>query len=232
MDLIKLLETISESVYEVVTWLIRVPKTLIKIVVTPAWCSAFLDGELRKDSREQFQEYMPPVLLWILVAVIPIFFLFTLDPESGPGGLKGMKDLYGSTTTALVAYILLLCSMPLSPAYALHLFQHRPFHKGQFRSLFFTQCYLLSPLILLFFLAALLMRALHISEESDLGTLVVSPVGVYSFWLLYHEVKLVRQQLQSGRGKAMLVLLTAGALFMLFACGLFLIVYPLHLMAR
>jgi hypothetical protein len=37
---------------------------------------------------------------------------------------------------------------------------------------------------------------------------------------------------ERGPRKAMLVLLTAGALFMLFACGLFLIVYPLHLMAR
>lgn len=67
------LSQIETIIYKVLIWLILIPKTLIQVILKPGWAPEYIKKEL-DEGKSRFDEYFPPVLLLLVIALIPFVF--------------------------------------------------------------------------------------------------------------------------------------------------------------
>ena len=64
------LEEIENLAYKILLWIIFIPKTIVQITLNPSWVPGYVRGELKQE-KSPFDEYMSPVILLLVVALIP-----------------------------------------------------------------------------------------------------------------------------------------------------------------
>jgi len=64
------LEEIEKLAYKILLWVIFIPKTIVQITLNPGWAPEYVRGELKQE-KSPFDEYMSPVILLLVVALIP-----------------------------------------------------------------------------------------------------------------------------------------------------------------
>ena len=74
MDLVKLIQSLQELVFEIFVWILLLPKTLFRALTRPDLMVKYVNSELQKDPEKQFDDYLSPVLFFLLLAVIPAAF--------------------------------------------------------------------------------------------------------------------------------------------------------------
>ena len=65
MDLIRLLRSLEEFLYELVGWLVFYPRTLWRVLVRPGEVARYTRGEFAKDPEHRFADAISPVLMLI-----------------------------------------------------------------------------------------------------------------------------------------------------------------------
>lgn len=78
MDFLKILDSIEEVLYRMALWIVLVPRTLWFILSRPGQIFSYIESELDKEPDKRFEEYISPVLLWVLVALVPHMMLLDL----------------------------------------------------------------------------------------------------------------------------------------------------------
>jgi hypothetical protein len=83
-NLIDIFESIEQFAYKILIWIILLPKTLAKIIIDPSWAPGYISRELREKEHNRFDEYFPPVILILMVAVVPFvyFSYFAVTPSA------------------------------------------------------------------------------------------------------------------------------------------------------
>ncbi len=104
MDFIKLIQSFQDLVFEVVAWALFVPKTLFRALLRPDLMVKYVDSELQKEIDKQFDEYMPPVLFYLIVGVIPVALYRWV------GGFAQLTEdnLFTSILTTLISLVIYL----------------------------------------------------------------------------------------------------------------------------
>jgi len=106
IDLTKIIEGIEDLAYNLLLWILLIPKTLAKIVFHPAWAPGYVSEKLKQDARGRFDDYLSPVLLILLCSLIPFVYSYvTPVPDvvlTGPTQTEINKDV---TFTATVNFI-------------------------------------------------------------------------------------------------------------------------------
>jgi hypothetical protein len=74
MDFLKILKSFEEFVYEALTWLVLLPRTLWRIVLSPRRMTGYAGAQLASQSEAGFSEAISPPLLLILCVLISHFF--------------------------------------------------------------------------------------------------------------------------------------------------------------
>ncbi len=64
------LQDIEKLIYKILMWIILIPKTVVSITLFPKWASEYVRSEL-KDGESHFDEYVSPVILLLVVALLP-----------------------------------------------------------------------------------------------------------------------------------------------------------------
>ena len=85
-----ILETFEKLAYKFLLAILFFPKTIIKIIVDPNWAPGYIRGELKQE-KNPFDEYMSPIVLLLMVALIPALirsFLPTFDTVITAGPAK------------------------------------------------------------------------------------------------------------------------------------------------
>jgi hypothetical protein len=82
IDLTKVIEGIEALAYEMLMWILLVPKTLAKIVFHPAWAPGYVAEQLKGDAASRFDDYLSPVILIILSTLIPFAYAY-ITPKPG-----------------------------------------------------------------------------------------------------------------------------------------------------
>jgi hypothetical protein len=81
-----ILQDIEKLIYKILMWVILIPKTIIKITIDPKWALGYVTNELNPsksdEHKEQFDEYVSPVILLLVVAWLPAL-AFSLLPAFG-----------------------------------------------------------------------------------------------------------------------------------------------------
>lgn len=76
-DVVGFLEGIEKLAYKILVWIILIPKTLWRIIFNPDWVPAYVNVELKKE-KSAFDEYISPIILLLVVALIPTLIIFIL----------------------------------------------------------------------------------------------------------------------------------------------------------
>src|ERR1700730_5777709 len=99
MDILKVLQSVEDLIYEVALWIVFIPKTFFRVVLHPRWCHTYVVAEFQKDSKERFEAYMSPVLFWLTTGVVP--YLFVIDYLMGEKQSRVAQEVEFSTFLGL-----------------------------------------------------------------------------------------------------------------------------------
>jgi len=215
MDFVRVLTSVEGAVYEVMVWLIQIPKTLLRITFQPNWAFSYLDSEWEKKPEDRFDEYLSPVLLWLFITVIPPIFLgvdfFSMASTTTTvgGGAKFQDKLALSAVLALVA--------PLANISVVQFLNKNPAKRSTLKRLFYSQCYALTPSTVvsaIFSIPLLLIQVLTLFTGRGpnpifaiLALLFVLPGIVLSF---FYQANFFRLELKTDWVKASLYAVAAG----------------------
>ena len=188
MDFAKLFNSVEDAVYEVMVWLLLLPKTLIQTAVRPKWAMEYIDEEWEKKPDERFDEYLSPVMLWLLSAVIPLTLAFIIsrpDIESAQDFLKALSnDIYSTTL-----YMMLV---PFVYIVGVEWLNKTPVRRSSLKISFYRHCYALAPAQVLTVIFS--------------GVSVISPLMLFAVLLVipFYEAFVYQMELKIGFGRAFL----------------------------
>ncbi len=188
MDFAKLFKSVEDAVYEVMVWLLLLPKTLIRTAIRPKWAMEYIDEEWEKKPDERFDEYLSPVMLWLLSAVIPLTLAFIIsrpDIESAQDFLKALSnDIYSTTL-----YMMLI---PFVYIVGVEWLNKTPVKRSLLKISFYRHCYALAPAQILTVILS--------------GVSVINPLLIFAVLLVipFYEAFVYQIELKIGYGRAFL----------------------------
>jgi len=218
MDFFRLVHSIEELVFRFSIWLLLLPKTLVQILRHPSWVQPYVNSELDNDHDSRFQEFLSPILFWVIIAVVPIYYLgfdffqgFLTSLELMES--ESLDKLSPETIMAGIAFFLI--TGPLTFSFFLERMVGDPISYTSIRDTFYTQVYLFGPVQLicglgqlkLFKIIAFTTETEEISDGDVLWLVYFVLGGFYSFVWLYQEYIVFRQTLNKGKLKSLFLVL-------------------------
>ena len=76
-DLNEIIEGIEKFSYEILIWVLFIPKTLVQIIVNPSWVLEYISREMEDKTDDRFDSYMSPVILILICTILPIAYVFS-----------------------------------------------------------------------------------------------------------------------------------------------------------
>lgn len=76
-NLTDVIEGIEKFAYEVMIWVLLIPKTLVQIIVNPSWIPEYITRELDDKTDDRFDSYISPIILILACTLVPIAFVFS-----------------------------------------------------------------------------------------------------------------------------------------------------------
>jgi len=204
----KIIQALEEIIYHFILWIILLPKTFYKVLFFPKWIHCYVESELLKETDKQFNEYLSPILFWIITALLPFVIAFSRGEEIA----KNILNL-GQIDHIYTFFILILIVPILTFAVWVQIFKKLKFNRHELRLQIYTQFYAFAPFELFFTILLIL------STRTD-PTLIGSIIFVFFIcWYIYQYV-LMREILNSKILKTLLFLLVANACTVLLIWGL------------
>ena len=106
LDLTKVIEGIEALAYDMLMWILLVPKTLAKIVFHPAWAPGYVAEQLKSDARARFDDFISPVILILLSTLLPFAYSYaTSAPDVEITGSAQSNISQDVTFTATANFI-------------------------------------------------------------------------------------------------------------------------------
>ena len=184
MNLVSIIRSIEELLVEVMFWFILIPKTLAKLISSPGWPSQYVAGELSRPADERFDDYVSPVIFWLVLAVVPYFWALTPFVRLVPADVKQQMFLVA----------LFLAVGPLGFATALLASQGKSVTGTALKPLFYGQCYCFTPAFL-FCLPFVFLLAKGDGIDRYQGVALGS-IGASILWLFVAEIATLHRTLQ------------------------------------
>ena len=186
MNLISIIRSIEELIVEVMLWFIIIPKTMAKILTSPGWAVDYVVAELARPADQRFDEYLSPVMLWLLVAVVPYFW-----------AMQPLRHLFSDDLYETVfVFAVLLGAGPLGFATGALAARKQSITRTSLKTLFYGQCYCFTPAFLLSLPFAVLVSRgdrVGLSEHPFVGGM---SIGVALLWLFVSEILFLMRHVQ------------------------------------
>ena len=149
MDLIRLLRSLEEFLYELVGWLVFYPRTLWRVLVRPGEVARYTRRESAKDPEHRFADAISPVLMLILSVVLA--HALEMAMRTVPLSLSGPlgKLLFSSEQGLLLTRSAVFCILALGAALSTLWRQRLPINRDTLREPFSIQAFLACPFVLL-----------------------------------------------------------------------------------
>ena len=144
MDFMKLLKSLDELLYELVTWLLFYPLTLWRIIRHPHRMLAYAESELTDKEGSQFDDALSPPILLLLTLVLLHILETVADNTSAPalpGFLADNRNLIVFRAAALSLFPLLFAITRLKV-------KKSRLARSSLKPAFYSQSYAAVPLIL------------------------------------------------------------------------------------
>ncbi|SFZ84651.1 hypothetical protein SAMN02983003_2137 [Devosia enhydra] len=144
MDFMRLLKSIEELLYEIVTWLVFYPLTVVRIALRPLHMMAYAERELRDAVEDQYDDALsPPICLLITLVLLHLTerWIVGANAPALPGPLADDRNLLVFRAVAFGLFPLLLSVAQL------RLMKARLMRKT-LRPVFYGQCYAAIPFVI------------------------------------------------------------------------------------
>ena len=226
MDFIKLLRSLDELLYEVMSWLAFYPRTLVRILRHPVAVAQYTRLQMQQPKEQQFAEAISPPLLLIL-SILLAHAIEIVCAVPLPDQTTRLATLLMGNEEGLLAFRSVSFSLYalLASWWLLKRTQTR-IDRDTLREPFFIQSFLTSPFAVIGSIASIMARS------QAPGVIVCGlAIGVaITLWYLLAQASVYRHVTGTGVGRS---LLFAGATFLLTSAlllvGSYLIVIGLTL---
>ncbi len=151
----KVLKSLEELLYELVSWLVFYPLTLWRTVISPLSMMRYADLELADRPEDQYDDVISPPL-FLLITLLIAQGVSTLMPR-GAAETAAEAALAASDTNLLIARGVIFGIFPLAMAVTLIVSKEIKVTRDTLRPPFFSQCYVAAPFVFLLGLAVDLM---------------------------------------------------------------------------
>jgi len=188
MDFGKLFQSIEDAVYEIMVWIMLLPKTLFRAMVRPRWAIQYVHEELSKKPEDRFDEFLSPVLLWLIVAVLPL----TISTILKDGNVRTLNELIQALSSGLLSQALYAMITPFAYIVWMEWMSNQPIRKSTLKTSFYLHCYALAPAQFIYGLCAIL----TLWNNSFLLLLPLSAVllVIYESFVFQSELKISYQK--------------------------------------
>lgn len=206
MNQFKILQTLEDAFFDVMAWIMLLPKTLLQVIFKPREIIQYVKDEWEKKPEDRFDEFLSPIVFWIFVAVLPLTYTLLSEKEIQQDGIFAVflesKIFLGAGIASLLLFIYLMW---------IELTNNRPLKKSSLKRMFYVQCYVTSPAILIITLVFRLTTTLQAVQQYLAASLV---------FLVFYETLVMKAELNVNWWKAIwnaiLPLIAAAAVIALF----------------
>lgn len=138
----KWIKSLDELLFELMSWLVFWPVTLIRTALRPIATMRYADAQLKRPEDEQYDEALSP----------PVFLILTLIVSHLVGKALGMRDviledthglaaMVDNDTSAIALRLVMFASFPLVYAALVVGVRHRRLDRSSLKLPFYAQCY-------------------------------------------------------------------------------------------
>lgn len=196
MDLLKLLRSFEEFLFEAMTWLFFYPRTMLRIVQRPLTMMAYSEREEGEPDNRRYDDALSPPVLLIITLVLANGVAWAAHVPRPTGGSALLAVIYASQQNLLLFRCLLFSLMPLVAALTLLRKLKAPVSRQTLRRPFYAQCYLAAPCALVVSLGAVgLQRPGY--EGAGLALILLA-----SAWLIVVQTRWFSETLNIGAARA------------------------------
>lgn len=199
MNVLTILRSVEELLYEVMSWLLFYPRTLFMTLRHPIKTMRYSDSEQRDKPDQQYLETLSPPLFLVLSILLAhgIEMVFGFRVEGG--GHTALGRMVTGSDQNLLAYRALIFSLsPLLFAWTFLKLSGRKIDRDTLRTPFFSQCYLAGATAILISLATLGVR-----DPREWTTLAgVAVVLIVTVWYLVIQHRWLMQVVGVTRPRA------------------------------
>lgn len=209
MDFMKLLKSLEELLYELVSWLVFYPVTMWRSIVRPLEMMRYADTELADNPEDQYEDTLSPPLFLLITLLLSQGFSSALP--SIYDSAAAAKEL-GSASNLLIARGVIFGIFPLCMAVTLLRSKNIRITRNSLRPPFFSQCYVAAP-----FAFVLVLGFDFVSMPQEEGALAgLITIIVAMIWYAQAQIRWFIHDLGMGRARAVFVFFGA-FLFATFA---------------
>lgn len=173
MDFLKWIKSLDEALFELMSWLVFWPITLVRTLMGPISMMRYADAQLARPEDEQYDEALSPPVFLVLTLIVAHFSSLAMgQPDELIARQGGMAAMVDNDAAAVGVRLVLYASFPLVFSVLLLLTKQRTLKRASLQRPFYAQCY---P-------AAAFAAALGVA--SQLGQLHVGPPGTTGIAML------------------------------------------------
>jgi hypothetical protein len=203
MDFMRILKSLEELLYELVSWLVFYPLTLWRASTAPLSMMRYADLELADRLEDQYDDVISPPL-FLLITLLIAQGVSTLLPR-GAAETAAEAAMAASDTNLLMARGVIFGIFPLAMAVTLLVSKGARVTRNALRPPFYSQCYVAAPFV---FLLGLSIDLMLVPGGAWIGTggLVLA---LAILWYGQAQVRWFRFDLGIGMVRATALFLTA-----------------------
>ncbi len=139
MDFGKMFHSVEDAVYEIMVWILLLPKTLIRATLSPRATMNYVDEQWKiEKSEDRFDEYLSPVLLWLISVVIPWTYLLITSTDN--------TKFNEENVLKVTLYSMIIPFVYIS---WVEMLNKEPVKRSALKRAFYKHCYALTPSFLL-----------------------------------------------------------------------------------
>jgi hypothetical protein len=209
MDFMKILKSLEEFLYEVMTWLVFYPRTMWLALRRPLTMMDYADSELHDRTAEQYTDTLSPPLFLVLTIILSHGVELALVGQSAVvTDTSGLSALISDDTNLIIFRAICFSMFPLMTALLLLWRQGTRLDRNTLRPPYYSQCYIAAPFALMTGIVTIM-----IGDPDDrvrLGAAAIM-LGVV-VWYLAIQTRWFAQHLKTTRLRALPIALVAYAL--------------------
>lgn len=195
MDFMRLLKSLEELLYELVSWLVFYPLTFWRAVTRPLSMMRYADLELDDQVDEQYEDTVSPPLFLLITLMLSqgLSGVFSVDPA-----FKADPALTASTANLLIGRGVVFGIFPMVMAVTLLRARGIRITRRTLRPPFFSQCYVAAPFVLFI---GLTVDFLVIPRGQGVAYGLVTIVAAIC-WYASAQIRWFRQDMAVGTARA------------------------------
>jgi hypothetical protein len=186
MDFFKLIQSLDELLYEIVSWFLFYPITLWRVLSRPIQTMLRVESELQKEQNLQFSDMIgPPLFLFLTLLVLHLVEVGLIGESELIRSQAGLDRFITNDANLVIFRVMAFGILPLTAARRLLKTRKAPLSKEFLRAPFYAQCYPAAVLAVLVSASGFAFRSRFPHHEEAALALILAAIG----WLIIVETR-------------------------------------------